>query len=63
MTRTLQRLARGMAFVAVLCLLGTTTPAQTPDPALQRLEREITRLGKASGGVTGATAIHIETGR
>lgn len=63
MTRSLQRFTRGVAFVAVLCLLGITASAQTSDPALQRLEREIARLGKASGGITGATAIHIETGR
>jgi beta-lactamase class A len=63
MNRTLQKLARGMAFVAVLYFLGAAAPAQTADPALQRLEREIARLGKASGGVTGATAIHLETGR
>ena len=33
------------------------------DPSLQRLEREIGRLAKLSGGVVGATAIHLETGR
>jgi beta-lactamase class A len=33
------------------------------DPALQRLEREIARLARASGGVVGVTAIHLETGR
>jgi beta-lactamase class A len=33
------------------------------DPALQRIEREIGRLAKLSGGVVGATAIHLETGR
>jgi beta-lactamase class A len=63
MNRTLQKLSRGLAFVAVLYVFGATALAQTTDPALQRLEREIARLGKAAGGVTGATAIHIETGR
>jgi beta-lactamase class A len=33
------------------------------DPALQRLEREIARLARVSGGVVGVTAIHLETGR
>jgi beta-lactamase class A len=63
MNRSLQKLARGTAFVAVLCLSGIAALAQASDAALSRLEREIARLGKASGGVTGATAIHIETGR
>src|SRR5437764_13969676 len=31
--------------------------------ALQRLEREIARLSKNSGGIVGASVIHIETGR
>lgn len=33
------------------------------DPALARLEREMERVAKVPGAVTGAAAIHIETGR
>lgn len=48
--------------------VASQTPSSTGlhsagDPALQRLEREITRLSKVSGGVVGVTAIHLETGR
>jgi len=55
-----------------LFVLNQTIAAQTPavtasqpanDPALQRLEREIARLSRVSGGVVGVTAIHLETGR
>ncbi len=63
MTRTLQKLTHGAAFFTVLFFVCTASFAQTSDPALLRLEREIARLGKASGGVTGATAIHLETSR
>ena len=63
MTRTLQKLSHGAVFFAALFSLCCVVTAQTTDPALQRLERELARLGKASGGITGATAIHIETGR
>ncbi len=42
----------------------TGTASQHPsDQSLQRLEREIARLAKVSGGVVGVTAIHLETGR
>jgi beta-lactamase class A len=40
--------------------------AQTPaasDPGLARLEREMARLSKVAGGVVGASAIHLESGR
>lgn len=40
-----------------------TSSRPASDPALQRLEREMARLAKLSGGVVGATAIHLETGR
>lgn len=59
------------AFVFLL-LLHSPILAQAPlvtksspngDAALQRLEREFARLSKTSGGVVGATAIHIESGR
>jgi len=43
--------------------LATTNAQGGGDPALERLEREITRLSKVSGGVVGVTAIHLETGR
>lgn len=63
MTRTLQKLTHGVALFTALFSLCLIAAAQSSDAALQRLEREIARLGKASGGVTGATAIHLETGR
>jgi beta-lactamase class A len=56
----------------LMLMLAVFANAQTPyvtssspasDPSLQRLEREIARLAKLSGGVVGATAIHLETGR
>jgi beta-lactamase class A len=40
-----------------------TTSSPKGDAALGRLEREMARLSKNSGGVVGATAIHIESGR
>lgn len=63
MTRIRQKIAGGVTVFLVLLSLAATALAQATDPALQRLERELARLGKASGGVTGATAIHLETGR
>src|SRR6185369_10556649 len=48
-----------------VCVVGQT-PAlaqKSGDQSLQRLEREIARLSKVSGGVVGVTAIHLETGR
>ena len=66
-------LASRIQVVALMILLPTTfVNAQAPyvtssrpatDPALQRLEREIARVAKVSGGIVGATAIHLETGR
>lgn len=49
-------------------LLSLMIPAsgaalQQADPGLARLEREIARLSELSGGVVGAAAIHLETGR
>lgn len=58
--------------VLMIVLLTALANAQTPyvtssrpdsDAGLQRLEREIARLAKGSGGVVGATAIHLQTGR
>ncbi len=46
-----------------LIAFSTFVFAQQADPALQRLEREIARLGQTSGGITGASIIHLETGR
>ena len=60
---------RMILLLALIISIGTVVPAQAPasapvtDPALQRLEREMARLSKSAGGVVGATAIHIETGR
>lgn len=48
----------------VICLLfAAIVPAQSSDAGLARLEREMARLAKATDGVVGATAIHLETGR
>ncbi len=53
--------------VALLCLalfvLHSSAVAQRRDPALERLEREMSRLARVGGGTVGATAIHLETGR
>jgi len=63
------RLAFSMLLIP---MLAATVFAQVPGPtsshpggddSLQRLEREIARLSKVSGGVVGVTAIHLETGR
>jgi beta-lactamase class A len=65
-------LRRSRAVALMVVLLTAFANAQTPyvttshpgsDAALQRLEREIARLARASGGVVGATVIHLETGR
>ena len=58
--------------IAILLLFSTETFAQAPtatksqpanDAALQRLEREIARLSKNSGGVVGVSIVHLESGR
>ncbi len=57
---------RFIALLALLISICSAARAQAPsnaDPALERLEREIARLAIPSGGVTGVTAIHLETGR
>src|SRR5262249_9662190 len=48
--------------ISSLCMRGF---AQAPvaDVSLQRLEREIARLASSAGGIFGASAIHIESGR
>jgi beta-lactamase class A len=54
-----------MVVLFAVCIVGQT-PAlaqHSGDQSLQRLEREIARLSKVSGGVVGVTAIHLETGR
>jgi len=50
----------GMLFAQVP---ASTTSHPAGDDSLRRLEREIARLSKVSGGVVGVTAIHLETGR
>lgn len=47
----------------LIFLIVVAVPAQTPDPALSRLEREVARLARTSGGIAGASIIHLETGR
>ncbi|HSB12175.1 MAG TPA: class A beta-lactamase [Blastocatellia bacterium] len=68
---TWQRSAIPFSVLLVL-FSGGVVFAQTPavtkshpagDASLQRLEREIARLSKVSGGVVGVAAIHLETGR
>lgn len=63
---------RSRAVVLMILMITTYAGAQTPgmtsarqpsDPGLERLEREIARVAKISGGIVGATAIHLETGR
>ena len=49
--------------ISVACLLGAQAFAQSKDVNLSRLEREMARLAQVAGGVVGATAIHLETGR
>jgi len=49
-----------LLFIALL-VISPVSSAQ--EPAMQRLEREVARLGETSGGVTGASIIHLETGR
>ena len=48
--------------ISSLCIRGF---AQAPvaDVSLQRLEREIARLASSAGGIVGASAIHVESGR
>jgi len=50
----------GMLFAQVP---APTNSHHAGDASLLRLEREIARLSKVSGGVVGVTAIHLETGR
>jgi beta-lactamase class A len=65
-------LAQALISLIVLLSVFSSVLAQIPvvtasspkgDAALGRLEREIARLSINSGGVVGATAIHIESGR
>jgi beta-lactamase class A len=50
---------------ALLLLVGHVAPssAQTRDPGLERLEREIARLAPLAGGRVGVAAVHLESGR
>jgi len=64
--------SRIAAWLITALITSAAALAQTPpgnvsrsaiDPALQRLEREITRLAKVAGGVVGVSAVHLESGR
>lgn len=63
------RIAFSMLWIQMLIAIALAqTPAVTRshpanDASLQRLEREIARLSRVSGGVVGVAAIHLETGR
>ena len=70
----MKRPTLGLSRAIVLCCLifsagpvaaaqTQTTAAPSIDGKLQKLEREIARLSKVSGGTVGVTAIHVETGR
>ncbi|MBI3209881.1 MAG: class A beta-lactamase [Candidatus Solibacter usitatus] len=50
-----------MILQIVIALTGLVFAQE--DPGLARLEREMQRISQVSGGMLGATAIHIETGR
>ena len=52
-----------LALVLIGSWAGNAAAQVSTDASLQRLEREMTRLAKAAGGVVGATAVHIESGR
>ena len=66
-------MSKVMLRVSLLFLLlatGSAVSAQTQDAnarstgdGLQKLEREIERLAKNSGGTVGVTAVHLESGR
>ena len=49
--------------LGLILILQCVAYAQSSDPSLQRLEREIVRISKVAGGTVGASAIHLETGR
>jgi beta-lactamase class A len=53
----------GVAVLQSLVLACSVAAQQASDPGLGRLEREIARLEKISGGRMGVAAIHLETGR
>jgi beta-lactamase class A len=52
----------GVMVATAACLVSSLATAQT-DASLERLERAIERGGTVAGGLVGATAIHLETGR
>jgi beta-lactamase class A len=56
---------RRSCFLLLACWLLVTTQAlaQSPDPQLARLERELARLAKTTDGTVGVAAIHLESGR
>ncbi|HEY2943749.1 MAG TPA: class A beta-lactamase [Vicinamibacteria bacterium] len=43
--------------------LVTSRVAPAGDPALESLAREVERLSRASGGIVGVSALHLQTGR
>jgi beta-lactamase class A len=48
--------------ISSLCV-GCFAQAPVADVSLQRPEREIARLSSSAGGIVGASAIHVESGR
>jgi beta-lactamase class A len=70
MTKVTVRVSSAIALLFILLATGSVVSAQTQPAdaasagaALQKLEREIERLARSSGGTVGMTAIHLETGR
>ena len=70
MKKTTLGLSRAIVLCCLIFSAGPVAAAQTQttaapsiDAKLQKLEREIARLAKVSGGTVGVTAIHVETGR
>jgi len=63
--RTIISLFLTVTLNGIVAAQTSTAAASQPatEPGLQRLEREIARLARVSGGVVGVTAIHLETGR
>lgn len=57
--------SRRMLLVSTLLVIiaASSGLAQSADPGLARLEREMARLAVVAGGTVGASALHLETGR
>lgn len=66
MTKIMLRVSLFFLLLATGSVVSAQTQsanARSNDAGLQKLEREIERLSRNSGGTVGVTAIHLETGR